>query len=71
MERLNLTIDGMSCGHCLNAVRGALDRVAGVKVERVTIGSAAVSYDPAKTSVEQIVDAVNEEGYTARQVPAA
>jgi copper chaperone CopZ len=71
MERLNLTIDGMSCGHCLNAVRGALDRMPGVTVEKVTIGSATVSFDPAKTNVEQIVDAVNDEGYTAYQAPTA
>ena len=71
MEHLNLTIDGMSCSHCLNAVRGALDRVPGVTVEKVTIGSATVSYDPVRVSVEQIVDAVNDEGYTAYQVPAA
>jgi copper chaperone CopZ len=52
-------------------VRGALDRLPGVTVEKVTIGSATVSYDAAKASAEQIVDAVNDEGYTAYQAPAA
>ena len=65
MERINLTIDGMSCGHCLNAVRGALGGVAGVKIETVTIGRATVEFDPAAANVPQIVAAVSAAGYTA------
>ncbi|MBX6331715.1 MAG: heavy-metal-associated domain-containing protein [Gemmatimonadaceae bacterium] len=65
---LKLSIEGMSCGHCLNAVRGALDRTPGVTVETVTMGSASVLYDPAKTTPEQIIDAINDEGYTASAV---
>ena len=71
MERLNLAIDGMSCGHCVNAVSGALQQLPGVDVEQVTIGQATVSYDPAKTSVDQIIDAVSDEGYTAHRAAAA
>ena len=65
MERVNLTIDGMSCGHCLNAVRGALGRVPGVKIETVTIGRATVEFDPASASIPQIVAAVSASGYTS------
>ncbi len=71
MERLTLVIDGMSCGHCVNAVSGALQQLAGVNVEQVTIGQATVSYDPARTSVEQMIDAVGDEGYTAHRAAAA
>jgi copper chaperone len=62
---LRLSIDGMSCDHCVNAVRGALARLPGVTVEHVEIGSASVLYDPTKISPDAIVDAVNDEGYTA------
>ena len=65
MERLDLAVEGMSCGHCVNAVTGALRQVPGVQVQEVTIGSAKVSYDPARATPEQIIDAVNDEGYTA------
>lgn len=65
MQTLSLKIDGMSCGHCVAAVRSALDRLEGVKTEQVEIGSARVSYDPGRATVEQIVDAVNDEGYAA------
>jgi copper chaperone len=65
MSRLNLTIEGMSCTHCVSAVKGALAQVPGVQVEDVSIGAATLSYDPSRASVDQIVDAVNDEGYVA------
>ena len=65
MERLNLTIEGMSCDHCVRAVRGRLERTAGVKIDDVKIGSAVVEYDPKETNVDAIEDAIADEGYTA------
>ena len=65
MTSLTLQIDGMSCGHCVAAVKGALARVDGVNVEQVEIGNARVSYDPARATREAILDAVNDEGYVA------
>jgi copper chaperone CopZ len=70
MERLNLTIDGMSCAHCLNAVRGALGGVPGVQIDTVTIGRATVRFDPAATTVPQIVAAVAKAGYPAHPIAA-
>ena len=65
MERLNLTIEGMTCEHCVRAVRGRLEQTEGVKVDDVKIGSAVVEYDPGKTNVDEIEDAIADEGYTA------
>jgi copper chaperone CopZ len=65
MDHAKLEIDGMHCGHCVAAVSQALGRLDGVQVEQVKIGSATVRYDPAKTSVDALIDAVNDEGYTA------
>jgi copper chaperone len=70
MEKLTLTIDGMSCGHCLNSVRGALGRVPGVAVESVSIGRATLAFDPAAVNAAQIAAAVTAAGYTAHAVPA-
>ncbi|MHB8839144.1 MAG: heavy-metal-associated domain-containing protein [Gemmatimonadaceae bacterium] len=69
MTSLFLTIDGMSCGHCVMAVKKALRTLDGVDIQSVEIGSATVQYDPARYSVEQILDAVRETGYTPH--PAA
>lgn len=65
MTNTTLTIDGMTCGHCVMTVKTTLDRLDGVTVERVSIGTAAVSYDPAVTSPERIADAVSAAGYAA------
>jgi copper chaperone len=65
MERLNLTIEGMSCEHCVRAVRGRLERTPGVKVDDVQIGSATLEYEPATTKLDDIEEAIADEGYTA------
>src|SRR5215831_18090844 len=65
MERLTLTIEGMSCEHCVRAVRGRLEKTPGVKVDDVQVGSAHLEYDPAATTVDDIEEAIADEGYTA------
>jgi len=65
MEHVHLTIEGMSCEHCLRAVRGRLERTPGVKIEDVAIGSARIEYDPARASLDDIEEAIADEGYTA------
>jgi len=65
MQDLKLSIEGMSCDHCLRAVRGRLQSTPGVEVHDVKIGSANVSFDPAKTSIDDIEEAIADEGYTA------
>ena len=70
MERVDLRIAGMSCGHCVSSVRRALSELDGVRVEEVKVGSASVAYDPERTSVQDVVDAVNDQGYEAEAVAA-
>jgi copper chaperone len=65
MERLNLTIEGMTCEHCVRAVRGRLENTAGVKVTDVQVGSAVLDFDPATTNIDEIEDVIADEGYTA------
>lgn len=65
MERVELTIEGMSCEHCVRAVRGRLERTPGVKVDDVHVGSATVEFDPARTTVDDLEEAIADEGYTA------
>ena len=51
MEDLKLTIEGMSCEHCVRAVKNRLATTPGVTVDEVGIGTAKLRYDPAKTNV--------------------
>ena len=69
MERAVLHIDGMSCGHCLNAVNRALAEMPGVEVDTVRIGRAEVRYDAGRVSAAQLEAAVADAGYRATLQP--
>ena len=62
---VNLTIEGMTCEHCVRAVRGALEGLPGTEVQSVEIGAAKVRVDPQRVDDEALVDAIADEGYTA------
>lgn len=64
-ERIDLTIEGMTCDHCVRAVRGRLEKTPGVRVDQVSIGSAKIRLDTAKTSLHDVQEAISDEGYTA------
>ena len=64
-QPVTLEISGMSCGHCVAAVKSALNAVPGVAVQDVTVGSARVKLEP-QTSPDTVVEAVREAGYEAR-----
>lgn len=66
MTSLTLRIDGMSCGHCLNAVNRALSTITGVEVVSVTMGRADVRFDPQRVAADQVVAAIARAGYPAR-----
>jgi copper chaperone len=65
VKELTLAIQGMSCGHCLNAVNKALSSVPGLEIQSVSMGTARVRFDEARTSPEQIASAVGDAGYPA------
>lgn len=65
MEHVTLTIEGMTCEHCVRAVRGRLEHTPGVKVDSVDVGTATIDFDPSKTSIDDIEMAIADEGYTA------
>ena len=65
MEQLNLSIEGMTCEHCVRAVRNRLATTPGIEVEDVRVGAARLRYDPQRTNVDEIEDLIADEGYTA------
>ena len=56
-------IEGMSCGHCVMAVKKELSKLSGVKVESVEVGKARVEIDEATVTRDQLAKAVEEAGY--------
>jgi copper chaperone CopZ len=70
-ERVTLLVRGMTCGHCVAAVKKSLAAIPGVGQVAVTLEPprAEVMYDPSKTTVETMTKATAEEGYPSS--PAA
>ena len=67
LNRIVVSVDGLSCVACEIPVRHALRRVDGVKSVQVNAGTktATVDYDAAKTNPQQLVEAINSTGYRA------
>jgi len=61
---ITLSIQGMSCQHCVHRVKKAIDAVAGVSGSQVTVGSAIVDFEPSQVSADALKKAVEEAGYT-------
>jgi copper chaperone/Cu+-exporting ATPase len=59
-----MTIEGMSCGGCVSAVRTVLGRLPGTGQAHVEIGSAVVEYDGDLASLEAMRKAVEKAGFT-------
>ncbi|MEH7467989.1 copper ion binding protein, partial [Priestia megaterium] len=54
MENVTLSVQGMSCGHCVKAVEGGLGELNGVKSVEVSLEDAkvTVAFDPSQVTVE-------------------
>jgi copper chaperone CopZ len=65
MQAIHLTIEGMSCGHCVGRVRRTLENIDGTQVTSVQIGSADAVIDPERTSPDVLIRAVSDAGYAA------
>jgi copper chaperone len=65
MEQITLNIKGMSCSHCQRAVTNALKELEGVENVEVHLdqGTADVTYDSSKVSIDKMKEAVEEQGY--------
>jgi len=58
-----VTVEGMTCQHCVRAVFTALAGVPGIDRAEVSVGSAIVEHDGSVT-VAQIREAIAVAGYT-------
>ena len=66
MEKtVTIPVEGMSCEHCVRAVKGALEAQKGVKAVEVSLEgkSARVVYEDALVGLEDLKAAILEEGY--------
>lgn len=64
-QTIQLTISGMTCDHCVNAVTNALKEVPGVTSARVSLESNSASVEGEGIDIAKAIAAVEEEGYEA------
>jgi len=57
---VELTIEGLSCGHCVNTVERLLKEIEGVQEVKVSLPNyAKVVFDENKVNLNQLKEAVN------------
>ena len=63
LVRTELTVGGMTCGHCVGHVETALAEISGVSADvHLDAGTTTVTHPPT-VAVQALVDAVEEAGY--------
>jgi copper chaperone len=65
MAQTIINVEGMSCEHCVKAVTeatGALPGVENVSVD-LTGGKVALEYDPVQSTIEEIKNAIEDQGF--------
>lgn len=66
MSKIILNVEGMHCAACSAAVERALSRIDGVENASVnlTANNALINFDDQKTTVEAMITAINNAGFT-------
>jgi copper chaperone len=63
MTNVTLQVAGMSCGHCVSSVEGALQKIGAAGKVDLGSKSVAVTFDADKVTLEQIKEAIEDQGY--------
>jgi copper chaperone len=63
MQSVILTVQGMSCNHCVNSVEGAVKKLGATAKVDLASGSVDVQYDDNKLSLDDIKAAIEDQGY--------
>lgn len=65
METATLTVNGMSCAHCVQAVEGSVGNLDGVKQVQVRLdeGKVDIQFDAQRVSIEKITETIEDQGY--------
>ena len=65
MQKTSLQIEKMSCGHCEQAIKEALEKIKGVSSASVSLQDrlATIEYDETTVTLADMVQAVEEAGY--------
>ncbi|AMA73186.1 copper chaperone CopZ [Aneurinibacillus thermoaerophilus] len=63
MQTVTIKVEGMSCGHCVKAVEGALEEIGAKGKVNLNEKTVQVEYDEHKLTLEAIKEAIEDQGY--------
>lgn len=63
MKKEVLHVEGMSCQHCVSAIKGALDKMNVQAEVDLADKKVTVEFDENKVQLEQIKEAIEDQGY--------
>ncbi|MCB9067573.1 MAG: heavy-metal-associated domain-containing protein [Calditrichae bacterium] len=69
-EKVNLSVEGMTCGSCVNSIETALAKQNGIIKGKVSLEENAceVEFDASKTNTDEILATIEKAGYSATVV---
>jgi copper chaperone len=65
MKTAVIKVEGMSCGHCVSAVEGALTKLDSVSSAKVSLeeNNVTVEYNETNVDLETLKNEIEEQGY--------
>lgn len=65
MESVTLNVKGMSCNHCVKAIKDSVGVLEGVKEVDVNLeaGTVSVQFDSRVVQIEKIKETIENQGY--------
>lgn len=63
MQNITLNVEGMSCNHCVKSVEGAISGLGATGKVDLAAKQVDVAFDEAKVTVDQIKEAIEDQGY--------
>lgn len=67
MKHVKLTVEGMSCNHCVVSIEGAVKELGAVGKVDLTNKTVDVTFDDAQVSLDKIKEAIEDQGYDVKE----
>ncbi|WP_227013458.1 cation transporter [Paenibacillus psychroresistens] len=63
MQNVTLKVEGMSCGHCVSSVEGAISKLGATGKVDLANKSVFIEYEEAKLTLKSLEEAIEDQGY--------
>lgn len=63
MSQVVISVEGMSCSHCVNSVEGALTKLSGVSSAKVNLDDKNVTIEHDNVNIDTLKKAIEDQGY--------